>query len=323
MKGRYNITVSNNRSSFTLDIKRNVTVIKGNSGTGKTTLIDMLCAWSENGRKSGIKCISNVNFVIFRESTDWSGKLNELHNTIIFVDENVSYIRTTEFAGKFLKSDCYIVIVSRTAQLKSLPYSVDEIYRLDTTSKSGKIYYIKMFNKYYNKEFNMIPDLVITEDSNSGNEMMELLFNCDVVSAHGNSNIKGTLLEYIDDYNSIFIIADGACFGGYIQEILDLADVHGNICIFTPESFEYMLLNTDYICKYVKNELSETYNYCDSSEYLSWERYFTALLNKILSENYYTDYTKSHLCDFMKSEKFMKAVKNQITDINWDKMNKQ
>ena len=40
MKGRHSIEIRNNRSVFKFNLEYNISVIKGDSATGKTTLID-------------------------------------------------------------------------------------------------------------------------------------------------------------------------------------------------------------------------------------------------------------------------------------------
>ena len=42
MKGKHIVTVRNRRVQFTLELERNITVIRGDSATGKTTLVGML-----------------------------------------------------------------------------------------------------------------------------------------------------------------------------------------------------------------------------------------------------------------------------------------
>lgn len=42
MKGKYYITVQNKKLRYELEVKRNITIIRGDSATGKTTLIEML-----------------------------------------------------------------------------------------------------------------------------------------------------------------------------------------------------------------------------------------------------------------------------------------
>ena len=42
MVGKYDIKIYDNKVHYHLIVKRNITIIQGNSGTGKTTLIDPL-----------------------------------------------------------------------------------------------------------------------------------------------------------------------------------------------------------------------------------------------------------------------------------------
>lgn len=42
MKGKHTIRVSDNRVRYEFTIKRNITIIRGDSATGKTTLLEML-----------------------------------------------------------------------------------------------------------------------------------------------------------------------------------------------------------------------------------------------------------------------------------------
>lgn len=54
MKGKYHIIVQNQRVRYEFDIKRNITIIRGDSATGKTTLIDLLRNYMNLGWESGI-----------------------------------------------------------------------------------------------------------------------------------------------------------------------------------------------------------------------------------------------------------------------------
>ena len=49
MRGKYRIIVQNKRIRYSFEIKRNITVIRGDSATGKTVLIDMIREFQENG----------------------------------------------------------------------------------------------------------------------------------------------------------------------------------------------------------------------------------------------------------------------------------
>lgn len=59
MKGKYRITVQNKRIRYDFEIKRNITIIRGDSATGKTALVDMIREYYENGVASGERRISD------------------------------------------------------------------------------------------------------------------------------------------------------------------------------------------------------------------------------------------------------------------------
>ena len=42
MKGSHDIIVQNNRIQYKFSIRRNLTILRGNSATGKSTLIDLI-----------------------------------------------------------------------------------------------------------------------------------------------------------------------------------------------------------------------------------------------------------------------------------------
>ena len=55
MKGKHKITVQNKKIKYEFCLRRNITVIQGNSATGKTALVDMIREYYENGEESGIQ----------------------------------------------------------------------------------------------------------------------------------------------------------------------------------------------------------------------------------------------------------------------------
>ena len=54
MKGQHRIVIRNKRIQYDFVLKRNLTVIRGDSATGTTTLIDMVREFDENGEASGV-----------------------------------------------------------------------------------------------------------------------------------------------------------------------------------------------------------------------------------------------------------------------------
>lgn len=57
MKGKYHIVVQNNKLRYELDIRRNITIIRGDSATGKTKLIDLIGQAATLGEASGVEVL--------------------------------------------------------------------------------------------------------------------------------------------------------------------------------------------------------------------------------------------------------------------------
>ena len=146
MKGSYHIIVQNNRIRYEFDIRRNITMIRGDSATGKTTLYDMIALAARSGDSSGVEvqCEKKCRTL---EEPDWKLVLPVLHDHIIFLDEGSRFLKTTEFAGMVKNSDNYFVIITRE-DLPNLPYSVEEIYGIHTSGKYHDTF-IKNRNRQY------------------------------------------------------------------------------------------------------------------------------------------------------------------------------
>ena len=101
MKGKYKVIVQNNRLHYELEIRRNITIIQGNSATGKTTLVNMLRQAENLGNSSGIDVQCDVPCRIL-EGTSWKLILENSHeaeNDLLIDEENYVY-NTEEFALK-------------------------------------------------------------------------------------------------------------------------------------------------------------------------------------------------------------------------------
>lgn len=61
MKGSYRIIIQNKRIRYDFEIRRNLTVLRGDSASGKTTLIEMVREYVDNGADSSIDLICEKN----------------------------------------------------------------------------------------------------------------------------------------------------------------------------------------------------------------------------------------------------------------------
>ena len=298
MKGSYSVCVSNARLQYKLTINRNITVLKGDSATGKTTLIEMIAAYQANGISSGVTVKSEKQCVVLN-AFNWKINLSAISDSIVFIDEQDKFVASNEFAECVKKSDNYYVIATRN-DLPNLPYSINEIYAIK--NKSGNRYQgtkrlYSEFYPLYKTELNYIkhPQLVITEDSDAGYEFFENCFrkyNVPCLSAGGKSNIYGSILK--NEGKTILIIADGAAFGAEIDALYKLRK-RCDIILYMPESFEWIILKSDVLNdKEVRQIIENPSDHIESSEYFSWERFFTKIISE-KTDGTYLQYKKSKL----------------------------
>ena len=313
MKGKYSVFVQNNRLRYEFTISRNITIIRGDSATGKTTLLDLLNSYDRDGESSGVLVKCDVPCVVI-SGQRWEENLQVIHNSIVFIDECNRFIKSEDFAVRVKESDNYFVIVTRE-DLPNLPYSVKEIYGI---RESGKYAGLKqVYNEFYclygeleNAELAQ-EDVVIAEDSNAGFDFFSSLCDGSVkcISANGKSNVFKALQKHREE--KVLVIADGAAFGCEMEKVMQLIRIGRRIALYLPESFEWLILNAgifdDSELKAILNAPSE---YVDSQEFFSWERFFTDLLVK-KSHGTYLQYNKRSLNKAYLQEK----IKNKIVNI--------
>ena len=311
MKGKYSVSVSNNKVKYEFSIKRNITVIQGDSATGKTTLVDMIREFEQNGADSGINLSSKKKCRVL-EGNDWQENLSLMTDSIVFIDEGNRFVESADFAKAVKNSGNYYVIVTREG-LENLPYSIDEIYGIHTSGKYAdlKQVYHEFYRIYGNNNFNDCRiEKIVIEDSNSGFEFFNNVFEglCVCESTGGKSNIYKKLLQSKGE--KVLAIADGAAFGSQMNLVGELLERQKNFFLFAPESFEWLILQSDILNdNEVKKILENPENFIESKDFFSWEQFFTKLLIE-KTNGTYLKYLKRKLNQNYLSEN----VKNKILD---------
>lgn len=319
MKGKHKIIVQNNRVHYEFEIKRNITLIQGDSATGKTTLINMLRQAENLGESSGVDVISDVPCRIL-EGNNWKLILENSKGNIFFIDEENAFICTEEFAAVVRESDNYFVLITRE-NFYNLPYSVEEIYGLHASGKyhdTRKVYQ-EMYHIYDNQlKMPIVAQTFIVEDSNSGYDFFKDV--CDqngkkCISAGGKTKIF-TLLKNSGN-EDICVIADGAAIGPEMNRLYSQITRKENIHLFLPESFEWIILNSGLISgKDISEILKEPENYVDSKNFFSWERFFTKMLMEKTAGTYF-QYRKAKLNETYLHEKNRQIILKSIKGIEF------
>ena len=319
MKGKYKVIVRNNKLHYEFEIKRNITIIQGDSATGKTTLINMLRQAENLGESSGVDVLSNVPCRIL-EGVSWKLILQNTVGTIFFIDEENAFINTEEFAAEVRGSDNYFVLITRE-NLYNLPYSVEEIYGLYASGRyqNTKKIYQQMYRIYSDiQELPIKPELFIVEDSNSGYEFFKAISdekNLECESAGGKSNIFSKIKNVKN--REVCVIADGAAIGPEMNGLYEISHKKNNIHLYLPESFEWIVLKSGLIDDREIRKILETPElFIDSKKYFSWERFFTNLLIE-KTKNSYLQYRKSAINKTYLHSKNKEKILNCIEAVQW------
>ncbi len=283
MTGVQKVSVSNRYAKFEFELHRNITIVRGDSGTGKTTLYSMIADYTRLGDASGVnvscakKCVALVDI-------NWKIQLQSISDSIVFIDEGADFLASKDFAEAIKGSDNYYVIFNREG-LHCLPYSVEEIYEIKTSGKYHS--FVKMFkvdkkHLYYRgkKPEAKKYTTMLTEDSKSGYQFFQHYCeggSAKCESASTKSNIFNWLKEHINE--TVFVIADGAAFGSEIDRVMKLGRIQsGSLMLCLPESFEWLILKSGVIhtddADAIEALLSDPSRYIESSRYFSWENFF-------------------------------------------------
>lgn len=315
MKGSYHFRVKSKRAVFDFTLRRNITVIKGDSATGKTTLLHMLYEYLRTGRESGYSVSADTAYYVYLRQEvgmHWQELLPRLKDTVIFIEENNEFVFSQEFAVFVRDSGNYFVLVNR-APLKMLPYSIHEIYEILTAGKRADIkesyhYFREMYSNYPIAENNQIA-YAITEDSNAGFQFFShALKGSKLISAGGNSNVLSCLEQTTS--GDILAIVDGAAFGAMIESCLEYINIQANqrITLWMPESFEYLILQSGILpSKELEDILASPWNYVEAKEFESWERFFTQLLISLAKDTPF-QYSKQTLNPSYLQDKIVRKI---------------
>ncbi len=322
MKGSIRITVSTKRLRYEVNLRRNITVIQGDSASGKTSLIQILSDYLAGRTGPGTEVICDRDCAVLSGDGETAIlRLRRLTDTVVFVDEQERFLYSRAFAEAVLDSNCYFVFITRDG-LHMLPYSVNEIYYLKNSGyyQNTRQVYNSMHQVYPERRTDekIRPSVVLTEDSNAGYEMYDVIcreadVSCD--PAGGKSNVAKYILANRE--KRILAIVDGAAFGADMQSVVHALEGSKGSYVWTPESFEYLILQAGIIQAEGLGKIMEApENFIESGEYGSGERFFTSLLENLTQNTIYA-YSKKKLNPNYLTKGNVEKMKEQMRKIGW------
>lgn len=329
MTGEIKVVARNKNNHYEFTLRRNITILRGNSGRGKTKLFELFSDSNRFGKDSDAK-ISCTRPVIAYNGRNWEKDIQEIHNSIIIIDEeNSSFINSSDFARTIRATSNYYLLITRN-YLPQLPYSVDEIYEISGRGKNKKFvnsYQSKAY-MYVEKHLNLPykPDVILTEDLKSGYQFWAKVAGDNGIeckSAVSKTEINKLLNRY--ENKKVLVIADGSAFGPEIDRVaLKQANTSNKIAMCLPESFEWLILASGVLSRsgIKKEELYASIKnlevIIESEEYFSWEQYFTKLLESLTKESRFCKYRKDKLADFYMENDNVSEIIGLLPEIKWE-----
>lgn len=94
------------------------------------------------------------------------------------------------------------------------------------------------------------------------------------------------------------------------------AAVGKKIAIYLPESFEWLILESGlFNDREIAEALTNPSEHIESSEFLSWERYFTTLLTRKTEQSRYLRYSKGKLNPSYLEDGTRRAIEAELPEL--------
>lgn len=298
----HTLEIKGKRINYLLEIQDRITIIRGDSATGKTTMVKII-SQQLRGINNGFTI--NTDFNLKEVVIDNIEYPDLDHNNLYLLDEG-SLETSNEFANFVNKSRSHFIIISRD-RLPKIIYSFESIYEFYNDDGITKLRhkYKDLNNQYVNK-FKL--NKLITEDSNSGCQFYNKFKNINVISSKSNSKLS----RRIENEDDIIVVFDGIAIGPYIENMYNISR-NKNIYFLYPKSFEWLLLNSGI---FRESDIKDSKNYIGAI-YITEEEYYTKLLIEVSSRfnNGYIRYKKHKLSDwYLEDDRFNKVV-NKLDEL--------
>jgi hypothetical protein len=267
-------------------LENRITLLRGDSGYGKTEMVRILLETPD-----GVEINTSLPYVVVTAQT-WQSVLTTTQNSIIIFDD-LREVETCEFAellSKTEESRNYILVIGREnigdTISKMLSYSIDSILRF-VVDNTGKKHYTEQYFKlsqYRNDK--VAPNYILVEDSKGGYEYFKALFgDCVIHAENGKSSICEDTLKLVENNSdsNVLVLADTAGFGCHMSQFYNnVMRSFPNVIIDGKyESFEYVLLNTNYFKNNKEVQLCLSGNDIGATNYYSKEIYYEKVLERV------------------------------------------
>lgn len=278
---------------YRIEFERRIAIITGDSGRGKTELVD-------NIGVSAPGVIFSSSRPVLVAGDGWQFVIKEATESIIIFDD-MDAVTTGEFSRLVKQTNAngnFFVLICRddlkNFKFDQLSISVSEMYRWVCSEDGHEHYTERMYKEDSNKR-GIIPDAVLIEDSTGGLTWFKEFFrNTDIiVSSIGGKGavnkgidklLKGCAMKKIA-CNNILVIVDLSAFGAYMRGFVDQCKLLSERCsqvevfyLDCYECFEEFLLRTNLVSK-IDNTSCNDLTLLNKN--VSWEKSYFSILQGV------------------------------------------
>lgn len=102
MVGAYRVVIQNKKIKFDFEIRRNITILRGDSATGKTTLVEMIREYEELGPDSGIELQCEKDCVVL-SGRQWKNSLPTFRRVLFLLMKGMLLLLQRNLPQRFRK----------------------------------------------------------------------------------------------------------------------------------------------------------------------------------------------------------------------------
>ena len=292
MKGSFRIQAQTKEAAYDITIRRNITVITGDSGSGKS-LLSIIAERSSVGAY-GYSCVATPNVSVVSPSPGevFRRDMGFYENSIVILDEDVLHRLSFDTISDILHSSSsyWILITRKMEYLERFQFSVHEIYSLYSDNDVLKLrpYYDIPANRLFGYYSGMELSGFISEDSNSCFKFFSKVLgdNPIKVSSCGKGGIVPKIKEFASHTSKLIVFLDASAYGPYMTLLFSTLVMNAYkdcVCIYFMESFEWFLLHSIMFKEDVKIQelLRNPYDFIESREYMTHEQFYTPYLARV------------------------------------------
>lgn len=210
------IHIKNRSLEYEFSFTTKFLILTGDSGDGKTTLVDMIRDYAEE--PDSVENMGDKNLVRLTSE----GQLLESGN-VYFMDEFDSILWSSNISQLLNNSNNYFVIATRKRDITQIKLPLEALVEM-TTSEDGRYHSIRQ-RFPSKKHLEDVGDYVICEDSKSGFEFVRNVLGDCVEHANGNTRFPEKIRKL--RCSNCTIVFDRAGIGYLYEQLLLYAEAHG------------------------------------------------------------------------------------------------